>query len=189
MRSIVLSWLSDALQALVAEPDFANSDLSSLRTVSYGAAPISVAELILAYWKHAERYYRKNGKPTSEQSAIKRALTVVNKLYGGTPAVEFGPRALGARSILGDPRSERMQTVMNLKIKFRESFRPFAPSVLREDVSDWFETDAASPYMLLVSGVHPNRRIEPDDDAEGRQNTAGLVGAQCRHCDPHRFRG
>lgn len=69
--------------------------------------------------------------------------------------MEFGPRALGARSILGDPRSEKMQKVMNLKIKYRESFRPFAPSVLREDVPKYFETDMDSPYMLLVDKVNP----------------------------------
>ncbi|MEQ8484116.1 MAG: carbamoyltransferase [Pseudomonadales bacterium] len=69
--------------------------------------------------------------------------------------MEFGPRALGARSILGDPRSESMQKVMNLKIKYRESFRPFAPSVLREDVDDYFEMDVDSPYMLLVDKVKP----------------------------------
>jgi carbamoyltransferase len=72
--------------------------------------------------------------------------------------MEFGPRALGARSILGDPRSPRMQSMLNLKVKYRESFRPFAPSVLREDVSQWFELDAASPYMLLVANVVEGRR-------------------------------
>jgi len=73
--------------------------------------------------------------------------------------MEFGPRALGARSILGDPRSPRMQAQMNLKIKFREGFRPFAPSVLRERVSDYFELDGDSPYMLLVAPVKAERRI------------------------------
>jgi carbamoyltransferase len=73
--------------------------------------------------------------------------------------MEFGPRALGARSILGDARSPKMQSVMNLKIKFRESFRPFAPAVLREEVADWFEMDADSPYMLLVAPVVARRRI------------------------------
>jgi carbamoyltransferase len=73
--------------------------------------------------------------------------------------MEFGPRALGARSILGDPRSPRMQSVMNLKIKFRESFRPFAPSVPREHVSGWFELDTDSPYMLLVAPVRTEHRI------------------------------
>jgi carbamoyltransferase len=72
--------------------------------------------------------------------------------------MEFGPRALGARSILGDPRSPRMQSMLNLKVKYRESFRPFAPSVLREDVAEWFELDADSPYMLLVADVVEGRR-------------------------------
>src|SRR5256714_10193521 len=79
--------------------------------------------------------------------------------------MEFGPRALGARSILGDPRSPRMQAQMNLKIKFREGFRPFAPSVLRERVSDYFELDCDSPYMLLVAPVAERQRI-PMTDAE-----------------------
>ena len=72
--------------------------------------------------------------------------------------MEFGPRALGGRSILGDPRSPAMQKTLNLRIKFRESFRPFAPSVLREDVADWFDLDADSPFMLLVAGVRAERR-------------------------------
>jgi carbamoyltransferase len=79
--------------------------------------------------------------------------------------MEFGPRALGARSILGDPRSPTMQSVLNLKIKYRESFRPFAPSVLRERVADWFELDADSPYMLLVAHVKGERRVDSGDDA------------------------
>lgn len=72
--------------------------------------------------------------------------------------MEFGPRALGSRSILGDPRSPSMQSVLNLKVKFRESFRPFAPSVLREDVGEWFELDTDSPYMLMVADVVAGRR-------------------------------
>ncbi|MDC0492562.1 hypothetical protein OAN85_04665, partial [Candidatus Pseudothioglobus singularis] len=74
--------------------------------------------------------------------------------------MEFGPRALGNRSILGDPRSEKMQKTLNLKVKYRESFRPFAPSVLREDVTEWFELDYDSPYMLLVGDVRKDKRIE-----------------------------
>ncbi|TWT15769.1 carbamoyltransferase [Reyranella sp. CPCC 100927] len=72
--------------------------------------------------------------------------------------MEFGPRALGGRSILGDPRSPSMQKTLNLKVKYRESFRPFAPSVLREDVTDWFEIEADSPYMLMVAPVVERRR-------------------------------
>ena len=78
--------------------------------------------------------------------------------------MEFGPRALGARSILADPRSSEMQKELNLKIKFRESFRPFAPSVLREDVSDWFELNYDSPYMLLVSDIKKNIQIPMNND-------------------------
>jgi carbamoyltransferase len=74
--------------------------------------------------------------------------------------MEFGPRALGNRSILGDPRSPSMQKTLNLKVKYRESFRPFAPSVLREHVGDWFELDSDSPYMLLVADVVRGRRRE-----------------------------
>tara|TARA_B110000027_G_C16089281_1_gene287592 strand:- start:840 stop:1580 length:741 start_codon:yes stop_codon:yes gene_type:complete len=72
--------------------------------------------------------------------------------------MEFGPRALGGRSIIADPRSPIMQKQLNLKVKYRESFRPFAPSVLREDVKEWFEHDADSPYMLLVADVQRNKR-------------------------------
>ena len=81
--------------------------------------------------------------------------------------MEFGPRALGNRSILGDPRSTRMQADMNLKIKFREGFRPFAPSVLRERVNDYFEMDCDSPYMLLVAPVQQDRRIPLTEEQEG----------------------
>ena len=84
-----------------------------------------------------------------------------NKIIGWFQGrMEFGPRALGGRSILADPRSEKMQKELNLKIKFRESFRPFAPSVLREDVSEWFDIDCDSPYMLLVSSVSKEKKIE-----------------------------
>ena len=82
---------------------------------------------------------------------------VVGWLHG---RMEFGPRALGARSILGDARNPKMQSVMNLKIKFRESFRPFAPSVIRERVSEYFDIDKDSPYMLLVAPVVTKRRTQ-----------------------------
>ncbi len=84
--------------------------------------------------------------------------------------MEFGPRALGARSILGDPRSATMQKTLNLKIKYRESFRPFAPSVLREDVADWFELEGDSPYMSIVADVASSRRkamTDADASAQG----------------------
>ncbi len=82
--------------------------------------------------------------------------------------MEFGPRALGGRSIIGDARSPRMQSVMNLKIKLRESFRPFAPAVLRERVREWFDLDAESPYMLLVAPVAQSRWVEQPTDARRR---------------------
>jgi carbamoyltransferase len=80
--------------------------------------------------------------------------------------MEFGPRALGGRSILGDPRSPTMQKTLNLRVKYRESFRPFAPAVLREDVSDWFDLDADSPYMLLVADVKRERRRRMTNEEE-----------------------
>ena len=80
--------------------------------------------------------------------------------------MEFGPRALGARSIIGDARSPKMQSVMNLKIKYRESFRPFAPAVLAECVSDFFEQEAKSPYMLIVANVREEHRVAPDPALE-----------------------
>ena len=73
--------------------------------------------------------------------------------------MEFGPRALGGRSIIADPRSPTVQKQLNLKVKYRESFRPFAPSILREDVQNWFEIDTDSPYMLLVADVIKGKRL------------------------------
>jgi carbamoyltransferase len=98
-------------------------------------------------------------EPTAVAAEVAAAMAqekVVGLLQG---RMEFGPRALGARSIIGDARSPKMQAVMNLKIKFRESFRPFAPAVLREQVAEWFELDGESPYMLLVADVRADRRL------------------------------
>ena len=78
--------------------------------------------------------------------------------------MEFGPRALGGRSILGDPRSDTMQKNLNLKVKYRESFRPFAPSILREDLSEWFDMNVDSPYMLLVANLNSKRKIKMTND-------------------------
>lgn len=91
--------------------------------------------------------------------------------------MEYGPRALGNRSILGDPRSETMQSVLNLKIKYRESFRPFAPAVLRERVHDYFEMDTDSPYMLLVSNVKQSRRRPFDKKAYLDKNKGDMLAA------------
>ena len=83
---------------------------------------------------------------------------------GGGGRMEFGPRALGGRSIIGDPRSSKMQSLMNLKIKYRESFRPFAPAIKAESVSEWFDIDRESPYMLLVAPVKENKRCSMTEE-------------------------
>ena len=80
--------------------------------------------------------------------------------------MEFGPRALGGRSILGDPRSEKMQKNLNLKVKYRESFRPFAPSILKEDLSNWFNLNVESPYMLLVADINYEKKIKMTEEQE-----------------------
>lgn len=101
-------------------------------------------------------------KELSDEDLFKKTAELLSqdKVIGWFQGkMEFGPRALGNRSIIGDPRSKTMQSKMNLKIKFRESFRPFAPAVLREDVSQYFEMDCDSPYMLLVAPVKENRRV------------------------------
>ena len=103
------------------------------------------------------KYYKKNSNEIS--SIIAKELSNSKTVGWFQGRMEFGPRALGGRSILADPRSEKMQKELNLKIKFRESFRPFAPSVLREDVNNWFELNYDSPYMLLVSDVKKDKQI------------------------------
>ena len=105
--------------------------------------------------------------PSSSEEMLDSAASLLadGKVVGWFQGrMEFGPRALGARSILGDPRSESMQKTMNLKIKYRESFRPFAPSVLREDVERYFETDMDSPYMLLVDRIKPELCRQMSDE-------------------------
>lgn len=99
--------------------------------------------------------------------AVAEALANENAVGWMQGRMEFGPRALGGRSIIADPRSPAMQKQLNLKVKYRESFRPFAPSVLREDVNDWFEHDTDSPYMLLVADVQQARRrvMSPEEEA------------------------
>ena len=113
---------------------------------------------------HGYRAHRLEGPALADRVAALMAQEKVVGLVQGR--MEFGPRALGGRSIIGDARSPRMQSVMNLKIKFRESFRPFAPAVLREHVVDWFDFDGDSPYMLLVADVLPSRRLPMRDDAK-----------------------
>ncbi|MDC3152220.1 carbamoyltransferase [Pelagibacteraceae bacterium] len=108
----------------------------------------------------------KFSKHSSENLSEKIANELKNEKIVGwfQGRMEFGPRALGCRSIIADPRSEKMQKNLNLKIKFRESFRPFAPSILREDLKDWFELDCDSPYMLLVADVKKSIQIKETED-------------------------
>jgi len=125
-----------------------------------GFSPDQIAEFLEAQGASFERL---DGTALFERVA---SLLGNEKIVGWFDGrMEFGPRALGARSILGDPRSPRMQAQMNIKIKFREGFRPFAPSVLRERVADYFELDSDSPYMLLVAPVKTSRQI-PMTDAQ-----------------------
>jgi carbamoyltransferase len=116
------------------------------------------------YLKSVGATYRKLGREELLQTVAR--LLAEEKVIGWfNGRMEFGPRALGARSILGDPRSPRMQAQMNIKIKFREGFRPFAPSVLRDRVNEYFELDVDSPYMLLVAPVKQERQIPMDEAA------------------------
>jgi carbamoyltransferase len=137
---------ADAMQGALLGPAYSDADIAEwlksnqvdAERLDRCALPVRIAELIAA------------GK--------------VIGLFQGR--MEFGPRALGCRSIIADARSTAMQSVLNLKIKFRESFRPFAPAVLREHVGDWFEFDAESPYMLMVADVAPSRRVPPPPGTE-----------------------
>lgn len=125
---------------------------------SYLGPSFKGADIEKSLRKRKIPYHRKKPEEVSRTGA---ALLADGKVLGWfSGRMEFGPRALGARSILGDARSTKMQSMMNLKIKFRESFRPFAPACLLEDVSEFFELDRASPYMLLVANVRLDRRIE-----------------------------
>ena len=116
-------------------------------------------------WLHNKHYPFEQIQPEEWPQRVAALIAEENVVALCQGRMEFGPRALGNRSIVGDPRSPRMQSVMNLKIKFRESFRPFAPSVLEENAAEWFELDRPSPYMLLVADVQPARRVETVDSA------------------------
>jgi carbamoyltransferase len=137
----------DAMSGAFLGPSFTNEEIETFLTAE-GAPYRRLTEAVLL------------DRVAEELAAGK----VVGWLQG---RMEFGPRALGGRSILGDPRNPSMQSVMNLKIKYRESFRPFAPSVLRERVSDYFDLDADSPYMLLVAPVLERRRKPMVKDQKG----------------------
>ncbi len=109
-------------------------------------------------------FYKLNDDELIDKTAISLSNGKAIGWFQGR--MEFGPRALGGRSILGDPRSESMQKNLNLKVKFRESFRPFAPSILKNDVSDWFNLNVDSPYMLLVSDIKREKIIEMNEDQQ-----------------------
>ena len=120
---------------------------------------------IEAYLNSQSASYRKYSR--LELPAAIAEFLAAGKIIGlHQGRMEFGPRALGGRSIIGDPRSPQMQSAMNLKIKYRESFRPFAPSVLREAASEWFDLLVDSPYMLLVADVAPKHRRQVTHDEE-----------------------
>ncbi len=125
---------------------------------SYLGPAYGDAEIKQSFDRIGARYQRLEENALLDQAAQALASERVVGWFQGR--MEFGPRALGGRSILGDPRSARTQSVMNLKIKYRESFRPFAPSVLREEVADYFELNSDSPYMLLVAPVAAKRRLQ-----------------------------
>lgn len=128
----------DSMGGAYLGPDFAQGDIESRLTAAGARFSVLDGEGIIA--------------------AAARALADGKALGWFQGRMEFGPRALGARSILGDARSASMQQMLNLKVKYRESFRPFAPSVLAEDAAEWFELQGASPYMLLVAHVRKERR-------------------------------
>jgi carbamoyltransferase len=141
----------DAMRGAYLGPEFAQDDIE--RRLAAAGAVFDVLD--------DETLFAECAKGLAEEKAL-------GWMQG---RMEFGPRALGGRSILGDPRSPKMQSVLNLKVKYRESFRPFAPSVLRDHVAEWFELDGDSPYMLLVADVVKNRRKEM---SEAQQKLFGI---------------
>ncbi len=149
-----------------------NSDGSDFQKGSY-LGPSWTTENIEAWLKQQDYPYHRY---SSDEAIEKAAEAMANEKVVGwfCGRMEFGPRALGARSIIGDARSPKMQTTMNMKIKYRESFRPFAPTVLVEDVSEYFEIDRESPYMLLVASVRRERRKEMTDEQKNYFGIAKL---------------
>jgi len=141
-----LSGTGDSMQGAYLGPEFSQADIESRLQAAGARFQVLDDDALL--------------------SACVGELTAGVALGWFQGRMEFGPRALGARSILADARSPKTQSLLNLKVKFRESFRPFAPSVLREHVADWFELDGDSPYMLLTAGVRPDRRIPMTPEQE-----------------------
>ncbi len=132
--------LPDAMSGAYLGPSFSNGEINTF---------LEKNKIPAKFYENEDTLYDQVAEDLAQEK-------VVGWFQG---RMEFGPRALGARSIIGDPRSKKMQSIMNLKIKYRESFRPFAPSILRERVQDYFDIDYDSPYMLLVADVLEKRRI------------------------------
>ena len=138
-----------------------NRDRDSSKSIqrgSYWGPQYSNYEVESVLESYGIKYEKKSGSERSKY--IARALSQGKVVGHFSGRMEYGPRALGSRSILGDPRDSNTQSKINLKIKYRESFRPFAPTVLEEDISEYFEMDCASPYMLLVSQVKEDRILK-----------------------------
>jgi carbamoyltransferase len=136
----------DAMRGALLGPEFPDSDTQA--------------------WLDSKGFPYEKLPPDEWPKRIARIIAEENVVGLCQGRMEFGPRALGGRSIVGDARSPKMQSIMNLKIKYRESFRPFAPSVMEERVSDYFELDRPSPYMLLVADVVEKRRIPKRGDEQ-----------------------
>ncbi|HLR06443.1 MAG TPA: carbamoyltransferase C-terminal domain-containing protein, partial [Pyrinomonadaceae bacterium] len=154
------SWRSPRDQSSNGLPPYADGMKGSF------LGPRNSVEEIEGFLKSKSLPYKKYAR--AQLPEVVAGILADEKIVGlHQGRMEFGPRALGARSIIGDARSPAMQSVMNLKIKYRESFRPFAPSVLRENVADWFELDYDSPYMMLVADVVEGRRREMSDEEKG----------------------
>ena len=139
-------------------------DLTGSIKGSYLGPQYSRDEILQTLTEQNAKYEELNDDTISTRLADVLADGAVVGYFQGR--MEFGPRALGARSIIGDPRNSKMQSTMNLKIKYRESFRPFAPAVLAEKVKDYFEIDSPSPYMLIVAPVNKNHRIAMTSEQE-----------------------
>jgi carbamoyltransferase len=127
--------------------------------------PKSSAQEITSYLGSVNAVYHEYDEETLVDK-VSDALKDEKVIGWHNDRMEFGPRSLGHRSIIGDGRSSKMQSIMNLKIKYRESFRPFAPSVLREKVGEWFDLNCDSPYMLLVAPVHPDKQLAMTEDQQ-----------------------
>ena len=163
----------DAGGSLGAALAFWHQELSKPRKISKSNDSMSGSYLGPHFNNNViEKNLNELGAKFSKHESDSLIYKIANELKDGKIVgwfqgrMEFGPRALGCRSIVADPRSEKMQRDLNLKIKFRESFRPFAPSILRDDLNDWFELNCDSPYMLLVADVRKNIQIKEKENSK-----------------------